>query len=63
MRESLVRLRNSVEVLLEQAQIKLSSVISDLFGKSGPPDVGKLAPGHGRSSRVGLFARPSIARQ
>jgi hypothetical protein len=33
--ESLVRLRNQVEVLLEQAQIKLSSVVSDLFGKSG----------------------------
>src|SRR5215467_1477630 len=35
MRESLVRLRNQVEVLLEQAQIKLSSVVSDLFGRSG----------------------------
>ena len=35
MRESLVRLGNQVEVLLEQAQIKLSSVVSDLFGKSG----------------------------
>jgi hypothetical protein len=35
MRESLVRLRNQVEVLLEQAQIKLSSVVSDLFCKSG----------------------------
>ena len=35
MRESLVRLRNQVEVLLEQAQIKLTSVVSDLFGKSG----------------------------
>jgi transposase len=35
MRESLVRLRNQIEVLLEQAQIKLSSVVSDLFGKSG----------------------------
>jgi transposase len=33
--ESLVRLRNQVEVLLEQAQIKLSSVVSDLFRKSG----------------------------
>ena len=34
-RESLVRLRNQIEVLLEQAQIKLSSVVSDLLGKSG----------------------------
>lgn len=35
MRESLVRLRNQIEVLLEQAQIKLSSLVSDLLGKSG----------------------------
>jgi transposase len=35
LRESLVRLRNQIEVLLEQAQIKLSSVVSDLLGKSG----------------------------
>src|SRR5919199_5004374 len=34
LRESLVRLRNQIEVLLEQAQIKLSSVVSDLLGKS-----------------------------
>lgn len=35
MRESLVRLRNQIEVLLEQAQIKLTSVVSDVLGKSG----------------------------
>jgi hypothetical protein len=35
MRESLVRLRNQIEVLLEQAQIKLSSMVSDILGKSG----------------------------
>jgi transposase len=35
LREALVRLRNQIEVLLEQAQIKLSSVVSDLLGKSG----------------------------
>jgi transposase len=35
LRESLVRWRNQIEVLLEQAQIKLSSVVSDLLGKSG----------------------------
>src|SRR5215472_14095994 len=34
-RESLVRLPNQIEVLLEQAQIKLSSLVSDLLGKSG----------------------------
>jgi transposase len=35
MRESLVRLRNQIEVLLEQAQTKLSSMVSDILGKSG----------------------------
>jgi hypothetical protein len=35
MREALVRVRNQIEVLLEQAQIKLSSVVSDLLGQSG----------------------------
>src|SRR5438270_1974094 len=35
MRESIVRLRNQMEVLLEQAQIKLSSVVTDILGKSG----------------------------
>jgi hypothetical protein len=35
MHESVIRVRNQVEVLLEQAQIKLSSVATDLLGKSG----------------------------
>ena len=35
MHESVVRVRNQVEVLLEQAQIKLSSVVTDILGKSG----------------------------
>jgi hypothetical protein len=35
MHESAVRVRNQIEVLLEQAQIKLSSVVTDLVGKSG----------------------------
>jgi transposase len=35
MLESVVRLRNQIEVLLEQAQIKLSSVVSDMLGLSG----------------------------
>ena len=34
MRESLVRLRNQIEVSLEQAQIKLSSVVSDLLERA-----------------------------
>ena len=35
MHESVVRVRNQVEGLLEQAQIKLSSVVTDILGKSG----------------------------
>jgi hypothetical protein len=35
MHESVVRVRNQIEVLLEQAQIKLSSMVTDLLGKSG----------------------------
>ena len=35
MHESVVRVRNQIEVLLEQAQIKLSSVVTDILGKSG----------------------------
>jgi transposase len=35
MLEAVVRLRNQIEVVLEQAQIKLSSVVSDLLGLSG----------------------------
>src|SRR5437763_16151667 len=35
LRESAVCLRNQMEVLLEQSQIKLSSVVRDLLGKSG----------------------------
>ena len=35
MLEAVVRLRNQIEVVLEQAQIKLSSVVSDVLGLSG----------------------------
>ena len=35
MQESVSRLHSQIEVLLEQAQIKLSSVVSDLLGASG----------------------------
>lgn len=45
MRESLVRLRNQIEVLLEQAQVKLSSVVSDILGKSGRRMLDALAQG------------------
>lgn len=40
-----VRLQNQVESLLEEARIKLSSVISDLFGASGLRILSQLAEG------------------
>ena len=40
-----VRLQNQVEALLEEASIKLSSVISDLFGQSGRRILHALAEG------------------
>src|SRR5947207_3257952 len=66
MRESLVRLRNQVEVLLEQAQIKLSSVVSDLFGKSGRRILeallqGMQDPAELASLAYGLKTRQSVS--
>jgi hypothetical protein len=63
MRESLVRLRNQVEVLLEQAQIKLSSVGKRFVWQERPTHVGSFAAGCSTSSGVGRFGRPSIASQ
>lgn len=40
-----VRMRNQLEGLLEEAQIKLSSLVSDLFGLSGRRMLGALAGG------------------
>lgn len=40
-----IRLRNRIEVLLEQARIKLSSLLSDLFGVSGLRMLRALADG------------------
>ena len=40
-----VRLRNQIEGLLEEGQIKLSSVVSDLLGASGRRILGALAKG------------------
>lgn len=52
MLESVVRVRNQIEVLLEQAQIKLSSVISDLLGVSGRRILHALAAGAGGASEL-----------
>ncbi len=45
LREDRVRLQNQLETLLEEVQIKLSSLISDLLGKSGRRILQALADG------------------
>src|SRR5690242_7038124 len=45
LREDRVRLQNQLETLLEEVQIKLSSLISDLLGKSGRRILRALADG------------------
>lgn len=66
--ESIVRLRNQIEIVLEQAQIKLTSVVSDVLGLSGrrilraliegvtdPTQLAELAHHRLRSSRETLI--------
>ena len=52
MRASVVRVRNQIEDLLEQAQIMLSSVVTDILGMSGRRMLG--APMRGNSDRAAL---------
>jgi transposase len=47
-----VRLRNQMEGLLEEGQIKLSSVVSDLFGASGRRILAALANGESDPARL-----------
>ncbi len=73
MRESSVRLRNQIEVLLEQAQIKLSSMVSDIRGKSGrrmldaliqgiddPAELASLGDGRLHASKEQLADAPPL---
>jgi hypothetical protein len=52
LREDRVRLQNQLENLLEEVQIKLSSVISDLLGKSGQRILRALAAGETDPTRL-----------
>jgi transposase len=52
LREDRVRLQNQLENLLEEFQIKLSSVISDLLGKSGRRILQALADGESDPVRL-----------
>jgi len=52
LREDRVRLQNQLENLLEEVQIKLSSIISDLLGKSGRRILRALADGETDPARL-----------
>jgi transposase len=52
-----VRLQNQLEALLEEARIKLSSVISDLLGVSGRRILQALADGETNPDRCGRVGR------
>jgi transposase len=52
LREDRVRLQNQLENLLEEVQIKLSSLISDLLGKSGQRILRALADGESDPARL-----------
>jgi transposase len=52
LREDRVRLQNQLENLLEEVQIKLSSVLSDLLGKSGQRILRALADGETDPARL-----------
>ena len=55
-----VRLQNQLEALLEEARIKLSSVISDLLGVSGRRILKALSEGETNPERLaGVGRRPS----
>jgi transposase len=52
LREDRVRLQNQLESLLEEVQIKLSSLLSDLLGKSGQRILRALADGESDPARL-----------
>jgi transposase len=66
-RADLVRARtaekNRVEKLLEDAQIKLSVVASDIFGKSGRDMMGALSAGERNPKALAQLARSSMRRK
>lgn len=57
-----VRIQNHVESLLEETRIKLSSVITDLFGASGMRILGALAKGETDATKLAALADARIQR-
>jgi|SRR6516225_8552584 len=60
MQESVSRLHSQIEVLLEQAQIKLSSVVSDILGLSGRRILHALVDGIGDPEQLAALAHHRI---
>jgi transposase len=57
-----VRILNQVESLLEETRIKLSSVVSDLFGGSGVRILKALSEGHCDPVELAALADPRVQR-
>lgn len=55
-----VHLQNQIEALLEQASLKLSSVVSDLFGASGLRILWALAQGETQPEKLADLADPRL---
>ena len=54
------RIQNHVESLLEETRIKISSVITDLFGASGLRILGALATGESDATKLAALADPRV---
>jgi len=57
-----VRIQNQVESLLEETRIKLSSVVSDLFGASGLRILTALAQGKTDPAQLAALADARVQR-
>ena len=57
-----VRIQNQVESLLEETRIKLSSVVSDLFGATGRRMLEALAKGESDPVKLAALADPRVQR-
>jgi len=57
-----VRIQNQVESLLEETRLKLSSVVSDLFGASGLRILEALARGESDPAKLAALADPRVQR-
>lgn len=61
--QSIAQAKNRVMKMLAQARIKLSTVMSDVFGKSGRDMLDAMAAGPYEPAKVALLARGSMKRK